>query len=277
MIGGLLLLGGSALHLWSKGCLEQNLRLTSAGPYRWTRNPFYLANLSIDLGLCFVIGRGWVAVLFLPVWWFSYRETISREEARLLELFPETYPDYLGAVPRLVPSGRRLPRERTEGHFSWHNAALARGSEFARLLGVWLAPGMIWVAELIRRERMAIFDEANSTTLGLLAVLLCGWIIKLALAETFRRPETSLVPFASRPILRHAVGVVLLAGAIFFESLWAASLPGAWFLLMALDRLGESRLDPNERSERPRWRYFPAIAIGSTAIYGLVAVLVRSA
>jgi len=275
LAGGLLLLVGSGLHLWSRGCLEQNLRLTTAGPYRWTRNPFYLANLSIDLGLCFVIGRGWVAVLFLPVWWFSYRETISREEARLLELFPETYPDYLGAVPRLVPSGRRLPRERMEGQFSWHNAALARGSEFARLLGVWLAPGMIWVAELIRRERMAIFDEANSTTLGLLAVLLCGWIIKLALAETFRRPETALLPFASRPVLRHGITVLLLAGAVFFGSLWAASLLASLCLLMLLDRVGESRLDQKNRSEPLGWRYFPMIAIGSIATYGLIALLIR--
>ena len=51
MVGGLLMLAGSGVHLWSKGCLQQNLRLTTAGPYRWTRNPFYLANLLIDLGL----------------------------------------------------------------------------------------------------------------------------------------------------------------------------------------------------------------------------------
>ena len=90
--GVLLLVIGSGLHLWSRGCLEPNLRLTTAGPYRWTRNPFYLANLLIDVGLCFVIGRWWIALLFLPIWWLSYRETILREEARLLALFPEEFP-----------------------------------------------------------------------------------------------------------------------------------------------------------------------------------------
>ena len=277
MIGGLLLVAGSGLHFWSKGCLEQNLRLTYAGPYRWTRNPFYLANLLIDLGLCFVIGRSWVAVLYLPLWWFSYRETISREEARLLTLFPDTFPDYLKSVPMLIPSGRRLPRDRAEGHFDWKNDGLVRGGEYARLLGIWLAPATIWAGELLRHERMAVFDEANSIALGLLAILLCAWVVKLALAETFRRPETALLPFASQPILRHGVTVVLVACGVFFGSLWAASLPGLWLLLLALDRLGESRLDRNDQAERRRWRYFPVIAIGSIGIYTLVAVLIHSA
>lgn len=275
MLGGLLLFAGSALHFWSKGCLEQNRRLTTTGPYRWTRNPFYLANLLIDLGLCFVIGLWWIAVLFLALWWMSYRETIAREEARLLTLFPNEFPDYLNSVPMLIPSGRRFPRDRAEGRFSWNNDALVQGSEYARLLGVWLAPGMIWTCELFRREGMAVFDESNSLLLGLCTVLFCAWVVKLALAETFRRPETALLPFASRPVLRHGITVLLLAGAVFFGSLWAASLLTSWCLLMLLDRVGESRLDQKNRSEPLGWRYFPMIAIGSIATYGLVALLIR--
>lgn len=277
MAGVLLLLAGSGLHLWSKGCLEQNLRLTSTGPYRWTRNPFYLANLLIDLGLCFVIGRWWVAAVFLPIWWFSYRETISREEARLLELFPDAFPDYLNSVPRLIPSGRRLPVDRAEGRFDWNNDALFRGSEYARLLGVWLAPGAILAGELLRRERMAILDESNSLGLGLIALLFCAWVVKLALAETFRRPQTVLLPFDSQPVLRYGITVLLVSGAAFIGSLWAASLPGLWCVLMVLDRFGDSRFERDPERERHVWRFFPVIAIGSIASHLLVAVMVHSA
>jgi hypothetical protein len=276
MVGGLLLLAGSGLHFWSKGCLQQNRRLTTAGPYRWTRNPFYLANFLIDLGLCFVIGRWWVALAFLPVWWFSYRETIAREEARLLTLFPDEFPEYLNAVPRLFPNGRHLPSSRAEGHFDWNNDALSRGSEYARVLSVWLAAGTIWACAWLRHERMDVFDERNSWGLGLIAALLCAWIVKLALAETFRRPETVLLPFASRPILRHAVLVVLVAGVAFFQSVWAVSVPVTWCLLILLDRIGESQLGPHDLSERPGWRYFPVVAVGSIATLALVSVLLRS-
>jgi hypothetical protein len=274
-VGGLLMLAGSGLHFWSKGCLEQNRRLTTAGPYRWTRNPFYLANLLIDVGLCFVIGIWWVPVLFLPIWSFSYRETIVREEARLLALFPDEFPDYLNSVPAMIPTGRRLLRCRTEGHFSLQNDALARGSEYARLLGVWLAPGTIWACELLRREHMSVFEEPNSLALGLVAFLLSAWVLKLALAETFRRPETALPPFLSQPVLRHAVTVALVVTAVYFRSLWAASLPSMWCLLLALDRLGESCVDQARIRKRRRWRYFPAIAAGSIVTFTSVAVLVR--
>jgi hypothetical protein len=277
MVCGLLLLAGCGLHFWSKGCLQQNLRLTTAGPYRWTRNPFYLANLLIDLGLCCVIGRWWVALAFLPVWWLSYRETIAREEARLLALFPDQFPEYLNAVPRLFPSGRQLPRSRAEGHFDWNNDALSRGSEYARLLSVWLAAGTIWACYWLRRERMDLFDERNSWALGLIAALLCAWIVKLALAETFRRPETVLLPFASQPILRHAVLVVLVAVVAFSRSGWAVSLPVTWWLLMLFDGIGESRLDENDLSERRSWRFFPVIAFASIGTFALVTVLIQSA
>jgi hypothetical protein len=274
LFGGLFILAGSALHLWSKGCLEQNRRLTTAGPYRWTRNPFYLANLLIDLGLCWVIGRWWVPFLFLPIWFFSYRETIAREEARLLALFPDAFPDYLKRVPSLIPTGRRLPRNRAEGQFSWHNDALARGSEYARLLGIWLAPGTIWAGELVRREGMAVFSEQNSLVLGLVAFLVSAWIVKLALAETFRRPATALLPFYSRPILRLGITVALVAVAVCFGSLWAASVPVMWVLLLALDRLGESRQVPSDIEEGRGWRYFPAIAIGTIVAVACVSTLI---
>jgi hypothetical protein len=276
LVGVLLLVSGSALHCWSKGCLEQNLRLTTAGPYRWTRNPFYLANLLVDVGLCFVIGRVWVAAVFLPIWWYSYRETIAREEARLLELFPEEFPDYRNSVPRLIPTGKMLPLARAAGRFSWQNDALLRGSEYARLLGIGLAPGMIWAGELLRRERAMIFEESNSLALGLLSILLCGWAIKLGLAETFRRPETALLPFGTRPLLRGGIAAGLVVSAVVFESLWGMSLVGLWCSLWVLDRIGDSRLDPNVRSKLHDWRYFPAIATVSLAMYVGVALMVRS-
>ena len=53
---GLTLLGvGAGLHFVSKGTLRQNRELTRSGPYRYTRNPFYLANALIDLGILCLI------------------------------------------------------------------------------------------------------------------------------------------------------------------------------------------------------------------------------
>ena len=102
--GGVLIGLGGGLHCWSKGCLTQNRRLTTAGPYRFTRNPFYLANLLIDLGLCLVIGRAWLAALFVVLWAIAYRDTIADEEERLAELFGEEYARYRARVPRFWPT-----------------------------------------------------------------------------------------------------------------------------------------------------------------------------
>ncbi|MFP6654091.1 MAG: isoprenylcysteine carboxylmethyltransferase family protein [Myxococcota bacterium] len=255
-IGGALILSGSVVHFWSKAFLEQNRRLITAGPYRWSRNPFYLANLLIDLGLCFVIGRWWLVMFFLPIWIVSYRDTIAREERRLLGLFPYEFPRYREAVPKLIPTGRRLGTEQATGVFSLANPALAKGSEYARLLGIWLAPFVIWAAETLRSERLGLFEAPNAIILTLIVSLIGLWVIKLAVAESFRRPQTALLPFPESPWLRQGVmfglcGMVYLLGQPF-----AITGPILWGLLLALDHSSRFRAAERAISIRPLWRFF---------------------
>lgn len=234
--GALLLAAGSALHLWSKGCLEQNQRLVTSGPYRFSRNPFYLANLLIDLGICCVIGRIWIAVPFLVLWWLAYRETIRLEEVRLAALFPAEFERYAAAVPRLIPTGRSLPREESTGGFTLANPALAQGSEYARIVGVWLAAAAIVASEWIRARGLEVFAVENTAGLGLLALLPVAWVVKLALAELFRRPETALLPFADEPTKRRVVTFALVA-ALYLAARYAdpsrhSMIASAAFMLM---------------------------------------------
>lgn len=207
-----LLAAGSALHFWSKGCLEQNQRLVTAGPYRFTRNPFYLANLAIDLGLCALIGRGWVAVPYLVLWGLAYHETIRREEARLAELFPGDFARYVAAVPRLIPTGRSLPRAEAAGVFTLDNPALAEGAEYARILGVWVAAATIGAWAWIRAHGLGIFAPEQTAGLGLVTLVAVAWVAKLALAEVFRSPKTALLPFVEEPSARRLVTFALVVG-----------------------------------------------------------------
>ena len=187
----------------------------TAGPYRFTRNPFYLANLLIDLGLCCLIGRIWVAVPYVVLWVLAYRDTIAREELRLASLFPDAYARYVETVPRLIPTGRGLSRSEAAGRFSLANPALVKGSEYARIAGVWVAAATIVAWGWIGDQGLEVFAAQNTAGLGLVMLVPVSWIVKLALAELFRRPETALLPFAGEPSGRRLVTLALVGGLYF--------------------------------------------------------------
>lgn len=189
-----LVIAGSALHLVTKAYLRQNQVLTTAGPYRFTRNPFYLANALIELGLLCVIGKLWVAAVYIPVWWFAYRAVIREEESQLSALFGEAFEAYRSAVPVLVPCGAPWPLERAEGTLDWQNPNLAEGREYARLLGIAMGPAAIWASEWVRAEGAGLFEAEHAAILGAVLLVPVFWILKLALAETFRRPDQALLP-----------------------------------------------------------------------------------
>jgi protein-S-isoprenylcysteine O-methyltransferase Ste14 len=77
-------------------------RLTTEGPFRYSRNPSYLALAMIYAGIAVLRNSPW-AVLFLPVVLVVIqREVIGREERYLERAFGEEYLAYKGRVRRWV-------------------------------------------------------------------------------------------------------------------------------------------------------------------------------
>ena len=77
-------------------------RLTTEGPFRYSRNPSYLALVMIYAGIAFLLNSLW-AILFLPlVVVVMQREVIGREERYLERTFGEEYLTYKGKVRRWV-------------------------------------------------------------------------------------------------------------------------------------------------------------------------------
>lgn len=282
---GLIVLG-LGLHWLTKATLRQNRELTTAGPYRWTRNPFYLANAAIDLGILLVIGQPILAALFVPIWALAYRATIASEESHLESLFGEAFVAYRNWVPVLIPWRRPWPLDRVGGRFDVRNPNLVEGREYARMLGIVLAPAVIWAAERLRSDRLGVFAPEGSETLGWMLFIPVLWVVKLALAETLRRPERALVPASLGPWARASIGLVLWSPFVWAvlspggstaagvgSSLWLAAVPALWCALLALDALGTGRhrrADTSASSLRPLWRYGPRVAAAVAVGWGLV-------
>ena len=109
---------GAALYVWcvwnfatvgrgTPGPWDAPSRVVAAGPYRWVRNPIYLAALLV------VLGEAW---LFLSPWLLAYAGIMAvffhlfvtgYEERVLRRRFGGTYLEYRNSVPRWIP---RPPR-----------------------------------------------------------------------------------------------------------------------------------------------------------------------
>jgi hypothetical protein len=144
-VGAAVVLPGAALHLWTKGCLRIGDEVTTSGPYRWTRNPFYVATLIVDVGLCVAAWNPWIAAAYLPVFWFVHRLTIRREERALSEIFGARYAAYAARVPRFFPWKGPASELPPSTGFSWSNHQLVVGGEYARIVRTMMAPLIVAV------------------------------------------------------------------------------------------------------------------------------------
>ena len=110
--GALLVFVAAWLRTWATAYLRTEVvhdmtqhseALVADGPYRYVRNPLYLANLPLIAGVGSMASRlGWM-VMVLGMWLFMYR-LILREEDGLRQTQGESFRAYLKAVPRLWPA-----------------------------------------------------------------------------------------------------------------------------------------------------------------------------
>ena len=142
-LGALLVFAAAWLRTWATAYLRTEVvhdstqhseTLVADGPYRYVRNPLYLANLPLVAGVGLMASRlGWVFMV-LAMWLFVYR-LILREEDGLLRDQGDSYRAYLHAVPRLWPA--LTPRVASgRGRARW---AQAIGGE----MFVWMLAGAV--------------------------------------------------------------------------------------------------------------------------------------
>lgn len=75
-------------------------QLVRHGPFRWSRNPIYLAMTVASLGLALLLNDGWMILWLIPVLVTMQYGVILREEQFLKAKFGPPYRDYLRDVRR---------------------------------------------------------------------------------------------------------------------------------------------------------------------------------
>lgn len=114
IFAALLLLAAVLIRTWASSYLRAEVvyaaevkteSLVADGPYRHVRNPLYLANVLMVVGVGAAMSRTGFFVAVVAMLLLCYR-LILREEAELQESQGDRYERYRKAVPRLWPSLR---------------------------------------------------------------------------------------------------------------------------------------------------------------------------
>src|SRR5881394_1331489 len=110
--GGVLLASGVLLAIWGRRVMEQagtnvnptlpTTALVAAGPFRFSRNPLYVALTLIYVGLALLTNALWVLVLIVPVLFVTHYGVVRREERYLEARFNDAYREYRSRVRRYL-------------------------------------------------------------------------------------------------------------------------------------------------------------------------------
>lgn len=110
--GGILIVAGVALGLWGVRTMHRAgtavrprrpvTALVTDGPFRYTRNPLYVALVAIYVGIALSSGVLWLFVTLIPALW-ALRWKIVKGEEQFLEMkFGAAYRAYKARVRRWV-------------------------------------------------------------------------------------------------------------------------------------------------------------------------------
>jgi protein-S-isoprenylcysteine O-methyltransferase Ste14 len=149
-------LAGELIRLWGVSIAGSETRVTggvgasrliTSGPFSFVRNPLYLGNILIYLGLgvASMALFPWLQGAALVFFVIQYRSIVSLEEEFLVNKFGDEYLRYREAVPRFLPDGRSFgggPTAQPEvswrrGFTSERRTLQAIGLLTAALLVIW--------------------------------------------------------------------------------------------------------------------------------------------
>ncbi|MBU9889064.1 MAG: isoprenylcysteine carboxylmethyltransferase family protein [Candidatus Omnitrophica bacterium] len=161
--GSLIMTGGEVIRLWALGFMEKKGReLAVSGPYAYSRNPLYLGNFFLGLGLIVVCSSEVIGVIFLLGYPLIYGRTVRSEEKILSERFGTSYEDYCRNVPRFFP---RWTPYKTRGGTSFDWKRIIRHHEYVTILAIALILCGIHLYDSLFLRRLPWTSQTGSIVL----------------------------------------------------------------------------------------------------------------
>ena len=110
IVGAILVVASGALSRWASGKMQQagtnvlpskpTSSIVTDGPFRFSRNPLYVAASLLYLGLALIFNSVWPLVLFVPMLVVLDWGVVRREERYLESKFGDVYLAYKAHVRR---------------------------------------------------------------------------------------------------------------------------------------------------------------------------------
>ncbi|MFA7255157.1 MAG: isoprenylcysteine carboxylmethyltransferase family protein [Candidatus Omnitrophota bacterium] len=134
--GIVLIIIGELIRFWALGFVEKKgQKLAMSGPYAFVRNPLYVGNFFLGLGVAVIVWNWIILVIFLVGFLGIYTGTIRGEEKHLKEMFGKPYEDYCRNVPSCFP--RLTPYAAPEKEsFLW--SRIIKHHEYITVAGIFL-------------------------------------------------------------------------------------------------------------------------------------------
>ena len=143
---------GELIRLWgvhhigaiSRTRSERLGPLVASGPFALVRNPLYVGNVLLWVGLAIAARMLWLAPIVLVLLALEYHAIVRWEETLLESRLGQAYREYAARVPRWIPSFNRADRglrRATEG-FSWSATMF---SERGTLIAIAAGYLLLWI------------------------------------------------------------------------------------------------------------------------------------
>lgn len=157
LIGGTVALLGEAMRFWGVAYAGSLTRVTGsvgapalvvAGPFAFVRNPLYIGNILLYVGIGIMSMALWPWLPLVALAWFvmQYRLIVSREEEFLAKEFGEAYQEYRAHVPRFLMRLTAWQHPSQSGqHPSWADGARSERRTFQAIGLVMLMLIAIWI------------------------------------------------------------------------------------------------------------------------------------
>jgi protein-S-isoprenylcysteine O-methyltransferase Ste14 len=165
--------------------------LVTEGIYGHVRNPMYVGNVLICLGVAIASNERIVTALAVPLAAFAYAAIVAAEEHYLRGKFGPAYEAYCRDVPAWIPNLRGLGDTLSGMTFNWRRVVL---KEFGTPWGWISAIGALTLLNLWRSSSFETNMPLVGTILAVMAIATALWALVMTLKSRRilqLRPETT--------------------------------------------------------------------------------------